>query len=244
MPNLKGICTRSTWAEYINLELCKKLGVVVTNCPEVNSQSVAEYAIWQMLSVARKLPQQIDDNFKIKEDTDHEGEEIMGKTMGIIGLGTIGTRIAKMGKAMGMKVIYWSRKKKSVPFQYKSFNGVLKQADFVVNCIHGCEETKNILNKKNLRLLKPTAYYVSILGGAGWGYEDCLFLAQMVEKGKLAGFSVENEHNGKFPTKFKGNVFIPGGYAWFTKEAREKYVKVWSESIIGIATGKVVNRVN
>src|SRR3990172_7758439 len=54
--NLKGICTKSSWAYYIDIEYCKKNGIVVCNTPGANSQSVAEYAIWMLLSLVRKLP--------------------------------------------------------------------------------------------------------------------------------------------------------------------------------------------
>lgn len=64
IKNLKGISTLSAWAHYIDLDYCKKRNIIVTNTPAANSQSVAEYAIWMMFSLARKLPLQINDGFK------------------------------------------------------------------------------------------------------------------------------------------------------------------------------------
>ena len=118
IPNLKGIVTRSSWGNYIDVEYARSKNIVVANAPGANSQSVAEYAIFQMLGLLRKFPLQLRDNFEIHIDEAHQGEELRGKTVGILGLGRIGTRIANLCSGMGTNVIYWSRTKKSVEYSY------------------------------------------------------------------------------------------------------------------------------
>jgi phosphoglycerate dehydrogenase-like enzyme len=247
IKNLKGICTKSSWAYFIDIEYCKENNIVVCNTPGANSQSVAEYAILMMLTLARKLPLQIGDKFKPYRDGRHLQIEVMGKTMGVIGLGNVGRRIAKLGKGLGMKVIYWSPRTREEEFEYKDLNSLLKESDFIFNCVEIKGETRELLNKNNLSLLKSNAYFLSVMGGMGWGTEDDDYLIEMVNENKIAGMAIENEHNAKYviPKIKKGsNVFIAGAYAWYTTEARERSNKMWEESIVGIIKGKPVNVVN
>ena len=88
-----------------------------------------------------------------------------------------------------------------------------------------CKETNPLLNKNNLKLLKPTSHFISVFGGIGWGGNDDYILIDMVENGKLSGFSIENEHHqeASVKKKYKGNVFIPSCIAWHTKETHDRY---------------------
>lgn len=246
IENIKGISTLSSWAHYIDLDYCKKNKIVVTNTPGANSQAVAEYALWMMFSLARKLPLQVEENFKSITDLDHKQTEVEGKTVGIIGLGNIGGRIAKMTKGLGMNVVYWSPKSRDNKYEYLELNELLETSDFVINCVETYEGTKGLLNKKNLSLLKKDASFISVLGGMGWGPEDFDYLIERINTDKLAGLAVESEHehNYKLPkVKKSKNVFIPGSYAYFTKEAEERSLEKWVEAISGIVTKKYKYRV-
>ena len=121
-----------------------------------------------------------------------------GKTMGIIGLGHIGSRIGKMGKALGMKVTYWSPKSRDKNYQYKKLDKVLEQSDFIFNCIEAYNKTKGFFNKQKLDLINKTSYFISVMGGMGWGPEDNDYLIKMANKGKLVGLAIENEHEPKY----------------------------------------------
>lgn len=246
IKNLKGISTLSAWAHYIDLEYCKSRDIVVTNTPAANSQSVAEYAVWMMFSLAKKLPLQIQDGFKTKIDENHKQIEILGKTMAVFGLGNIGSRIAKMGQGLGMKVIYWSPKTRDKSYEYKEFDEALKEADFVFNGVETYEGTKSLFSEKKLSQMKKSAYFISVLGGMGWGPEDNNYLVKTVDEGKLAGFAIESEHEPKYeiPSFEKGkNIFIPGRYAYYTHEAEKLSLQKWLEAIRDIATKNFKYRV-
>jgi len=239
IKNIRGISTLSAWAQWIDLEYCKQNDIVVTNTPGANSQSVAEYAIWMMFSLAKKLPQQINENFTTNCDQNHQQSEILGKTMGIVGLGNIGSRIAKMGKGLGMDVVYWSPKSKNDNYQYKELTELLKESDFVFNCVETYQETKNLFNKEKLSLMKNTACFISVLGGMGYGQEDDDYIIEMVNNGNLGGFAVEGEHEKSFilpEIKIGSNIFIPGSYAYYTTEAETLSLQKWVEAITGIIT--------
>ena len=246
ISKLKGICTKSSWAYYIDVDYCSKKNIIVCNCAGANSQSVAEYAIWMMFSLARKLPMQLEEGFNVAYDDVHAGNEVSGKTAGIVGLGNIGSKIAKMAAGIGMNVTYWSRNKKNVQFTFSTLENVLSQSDFVFNCLETCEGTHGILNSDHLSLMKESSYFISVLGGMGFGVEDDDYLLEMTKQCKLAGFAIENEHqhNTNYPKRsLVNNVFIPGAYAWFTKESLSRTQGVFIDGIKGIITGKVINQI-
>ncbi|MBI2464707.1 hypothetical protein HYV64_01065 [Candidatus Shapirobacteria bacterium] len=242
IQNLKGICTKSSWGFYIDIEYCHQHHIPVCNVPGANSRSVAEYAFWMMLSLAKKLPEQIKDNFETHEyDSNHV--EISDKKIGIIGLGKIGNHLAKMAQGFSMEVWYSGRSPKVNPYKFSTVEDLLINCDFIIDCLENCPETQNYLNKDRLSLMKPTAYFISVMGGAGWGVEDDEFLIEMVKNRKLAGFSVEGEHKGDFPKEFVGNVFIPPAYAWKTVEANDRTNKIFTETMVALATGKIINEI-
>ncbi|MBN1618304.1 hypothetical protein JW887_03110 [Candidatus Dojkabacteria bacterium] len=232
--NLKSICTKSSYIEYIDLKLCREKRISVKNNPGINSQSVAEYAIWMMLSLARRLPQQINNKFVSEYDEKDEQTEISGKTAGIFGLGKIGSRIAKMSKGLGMKVIYWSRKSREKNYKYVAIEKLMKTSDFIFNCLDLNKDTMGFFNQELLKLMKSNAYFISVMGGMGYGIEDNDYLCKAVIKGKIAGFSIEKEHekNYKIMKIPAGtNIFIPSSLAFFTKEANERAYLHFIENI-------------
>lgn len=89
IPNLKAICVPSTAYDWIDGEFLKKRNAILTNVPKYSTNSVAEYAIFMMLALARKFAIQIKNGFKQTYNNDMLLEEVGGKTMGIVGLGTI-----------------------------------------------------------------------------------------------------------------------------------------------------------
>lgn len=237
IDKVDGICTKSSWMEYIDLDYCKNKNIIVKNNVGINSQSVAEYAIFQMMNLVCKINYQFINDYKLESNEKSEHIEIMGKTAGIIGLGNIGNRIAVLCRGLGMDVIYWSRNPKIVPYKYQNLDKLLKNADFIFNCVETCKDTMGFLNKTKLSLMKKSSYFISILGGAGWGVEDDYFLIDMVKKGKLAGFSVENNHHKDFilPNDIKNyNIFIPAEIAFYTKESNKRADKAFIDNIISL----------
>ncbi len=246
IKNLVGIVSKSSWVYYLDVDYCKKNNIIVANIAGANSQSVAEHAIWMMFNLAKRLPSQIESNFKTERIENNQGVEVVEKTAGIIGLGNIGSRIAKMAKGLGMNVIYWSPKSRDKEYSFKELDVVLKDSDFIFNCIEAFDKTKNFFDKEKLNLLDKNSYFISVMGGMGWGTEDNNYLIELINEGKIAGYATENEHDPKYKLSKinKGaNILIASTYAHYTKEAEARSEKLWIESIIGIATKKYVRRV-
>jgi phosphoglycerate dehydrogenase-like enzyme len=112
IPNLKGIFTESTGYDWVQQEAAVRLGIPICNIIKFNTESIAEWAIMMMLTVARQIPMLIKDSFPLDFDKDfmkYRGLQLKGKTAGIIGLGAIGSAIAERCNGLGMNVAYWSR---------------------------------------------------------------------------------------------------------------------------------------
>jgi phosphoglycerate dehydrogenase-like enzyme len=234
LGNVKAICTKSSWMEYIDLNYCKKNNIPVLNNTGVNSQSVAENAIFMMFALARKLPLQMSEKFDSTADSRHEHIEIFGKTVGIFGLGHIGKRIAKMCNGLGMKVTYWSQNTRDENYIFKTPDTLIKESDFVFNCLETKAETANFFNKKLLSGMKDSSYFVSVIGGCGYKIEDNDYLINAVIEGKIAGYAIENEHHKSYtlPNIPEGtNIFMPGAYGYFTKEANTRAFENWMKNI-------------
>lgn len=243
IKNLKAVCIPTTSFSWIDGKFLRSKGIDFLNVPKYSTESVAEYAISLMLNLAKKLPLIIKNNWKLDYE-EHRGWEVKGKTIGIVGLGSIGTRIAELGKGMGMNVIYWSRKSKDKRFQYNSLENLLSASDFIFPTLVRNEETEKILDKKMLDLMKEGSFIVSITGNDLF---DLDYAISLIKKGKLAGLAFESDkytiNNFKFE-KFGGNILVTPPIAWYTKEAVERDFRIWVENIESVVIGKPKNVMN
>ena len=154
IKNLKAVCLSTTAFDWIDLDYCQENNIIVTNIPKYSTDSVAEYAIFLMLSLAKKFPLQIKTNYKTDYSLSMLTTEIRNKKVGIIGIGHIGSRIAEICSGLGMNVIYWNRKEKSVPYKYVDLDTLFSDSDFIIPTFVTNEETKklitdDLINKMN-----------------------------------------------------------------------------------------------
>ena len=238
IPNLIAVCLPTTNFAWVDGNVLKRKGVVLTNVPKYSTESVAEYAVWMMLGLARKIPILAKEKWKL-DYSRHIGIDLRGKTMGVVGLGSIGTRIGEMGQAMGMKVAYWSRTARDERFQNLDLETLLGTADFVFPTLARNVDTANLLNADKLKLLKKESYIVSITGDELFDLEYTL---KQVESGNLAGVAFES--SGKTLDEYMGNVLATPPIAWFTKEAAAEDIRIWLETIQACAKGQPINVVN
>lgn len=238
IPNLKGICLQTTGFSFIDLEYTKNNNIVVTNVPNYSTQSVSEYACFLMLSVARKLPMQFK-NFGAQDFiSENLQRQIKGKTAGIVGLGHIGTRIAEILKEMGMNVIYWSRKSRNDNFEYTELDELFSKSDFIFPTLLINDETKKIITDELINKMKINSSFINIAGREITNHE---LLIEKANKNEIYGYAFE--HGGDNINNYKGNIMVTSEYAWYTKEALENAIEIWTKSIEGLAIGNIVNEV-
>lgn len=225
MKNVQAICLQTTSFSWVDTEEAKKQNIPVTNLRGFSTEAVAEWAIMLAMNVARKLPLVIKDEWR-PDFGKHHGIELKGKTVGIIGLGKIGTRLAEICSGFGMKVVYWSENSKDERFTFLPLADLMKKADFIFPALAQNKDTEKIITDDLLKSLKTTAIFVSIVHKI---YNHDLLL-QMVKDNQLYGYAFESEKEKM--ADFEGNVWVGPALAWCTDESMKRNTELWTESII------------
>jgi D-3-phosphoglycerate dehydrogenase len=189
-PNLKVIVRGGAGLDTIDHEYAKSKGIAVMNTPLANSFSVAELAISYMLMLARSLYRATASMKAEKWDKkSFEGDEIGGKTLGLIGLGNIGRETAKRAAALGMNVIgYDPYVKEADGIQLVSLDELLAQADYISLHLPKTKESTNMISAEQFAKMKNGVRIVNCARG-GIINEDALYEA--LTNGKVAGAALD-----------------------------------------------------
>lgn len=237
IKNLKGICLSTTAFDWIDLNYCRDNGIIVTNIPKYSTDSVAEYAVFLMMSLAKKFPIQIKNNYQVDYSLSMLTTEIRNKTVGIIGLGHIGNRIAEICNGFGMKVIYWNRRKKDTAYEYVDLDTLISKADFIVPAFVTNDETKKLITDEIINRMN-NQFFVNIINNPNEIYNHNLML-QKAEEGIISyAFEKYDDNN---MNDFNGNVMVTAPYAFYTKEAIDRLISIWCSNAISVIDGKTQN---
>ena len=214
----------------VNLKAATKHGIAVFNAPYSNTRSVAELIIGLSIMLIRRIPD--------KNKAAHEGVwmkeskgsyELRGKTLGIIGYGNIGSQVSVLAEGLGMKVVFYDVETK-LPLgnaqSAKSLKDLLAQSDVVSLHVPETEQTKNLINKNNIKQFKKGAVLINYARGE---VVELPALAKALTDGELSGaaidvYPLEPEKNGdKFSTPLQGlsNVILTPHIGGSTEEAQE-----------------------
>lgn len=231
----------------IDVDYAKSKGIVVTNTPDVLTDATAEIAMSLILACSRRIVES--DNFmRDKKFLGWEpellkGVQLSGKTFGLVGAGRIGFATAKRIKSFGCNIIYFNRSKKlllekELGAKKVSLTKLMKTSDVISIHVPLNKQTKNLLEKEKLGLLKSTAILVNTARGE---IVDEKFLIKLLKQNKIfsAGFDVyENEPNyNEELLKLKNVVLLPHiGSATF--ETRNKMAELAAKNVINVLKGK------
>jgi D-lactate dehydrogenase len=195
LPNLKLITTRSTGYDHIDCEYCKSKGILVCNVPEYGTKTVAEWTIGLMLNLMRKIYYAID---QIKESESFDlknlrGEELYGKTLGVIGTGRIGKEVIKLAKAFGMNILAYDafpdeNFAKEYNVTYVTLEELLKNSDVITIHVNLNPSTYHLINKENIKFIKPGAYLINTARG---GIVETEALLYGLKEGILKGAALD-----------------------------------------------------
>lgn len=248
LPDLRLISVVGTGTDNIDLVAAERLGIAVCNAPGANARSVAEHAIALMLAAARSIPLS-DREMRAGEWRHHEGPEIEGKTLGIIGLGAIGSQVARMGNGLGMRVIAWSftpdeQRARECGAALVEREELLRQADFVTLHIPATPESRGMIGAEDLVLMKPGAILVNTARGA---LVDEPALIEALRSGRLGGAALdvfaEEPLPPDSPLRTLDNVVLSPHAAWMTHEARERLIQIPIDNVLAFLLGKPQNLV-
>ena len=180
--------------DNIDLDAATKNGVIVVNAPTGNTISAAEHSIALMLALARNIPQA---NASLKtcewRRSDFMGTEVKGKTLGIIGLGNVGSEVARRAHGLEMKLIGFDpfiseERAANLQVEIVSLERIFKESDFITLHIPLKESTKSLIGAKELAMMKPSTRIINTARG---GLIDEEALAQAVDEGKIAGAAID-----------------------------------------------------
>ena len=194
LPNLHGVVTRSTGFDHVDISYCKDHHITVCNVPEYGTNTVAEHTLALILTLTRKMLPSIlelrNPDFRYESLT---GVDVFGKTLGIVGLGKIGTRVAEIARAFGMKVHVYNRTQKMEPalkigFHYTDLETLLRTSDIVSLHMAHNEHTHHIINMGNISMMRKGSFLVNTARG-GLVQTDAIMYG--LQTGILAGVGLD-----------------------------------------------------
>lgn len=194
LPNLKMIATRSTGFDQIDIEEAKKRKITVCNIPTYGENTVAEHTFALLLDLSRNISKSVK---KVKESgfmaDGFRGFDLKGKTIGVVGLGHIGSHVARIAKGFEMNVLGFDvhpdkKLAKKLGFKYASFEDLLKNSDIITLHVPYNKYTHHLINSANIHLVKKGAYLVNTSRG---GVIETTALVSALEDGTLAGAGLD-----------------------------------------------------
>ncbi len=224
--NLEVIVTCTSGFDHIDLEATKNKDICVMFTPEANQVAAAEMTWALLLACVRHVPQ-AHQQLKTKTWTrePYVGTELFGNVLGVVGLGRIGSRVARIAKAFGMQVLAFDPYCDDAQFattqaQRCSYDELLKQADIVSFHVPKTKETKHMLNRIQIEMLTPTAVIINTSRGSVV-HEDDLAEALLNKKIKAAGLDVFDKEPLDRNSKLLkcSNVILTPHLGAFTEEA-------------------------
>jgi glycerate dehydrogenase len=245
---VKFISLWSTGYDVMDLEQCKKNNVVVSNVPGYAKNSVAEHAIGLMFELAKK--------FCMQGKALRQGKwaqdlptliEFKGKTMGVIGLGNIGSKVAEIASSLEMNILVYTKTNKQDKFSkynFVSLNDLLQKSDFIsLNCLLS-DKTKHIISKEQLKLMKKTAFLINTSRGSLINQKD---LVWALKNNEISGAGLDVFETEPMPEdeeiKKLDNAVLTPHTAFYTKDSVTRLGDIAIDNIENFLNGKATNKI-
>ena len=255
-PSIRFISVLATGYNCVDYVYAKEKGIPVTNIPAYGTDSVGQFAIALLLEICHHIGHH--------SDTVHAGKwtnspdfcywdypliELAGKTMGIIGFGRIGQVVGRVAKALGMKVLAFSRSEseggKAIADAYVDLNTLLQESDVVSLHCPLFPETEGIINKETIAKMKDGAILINNSRGQLVVEQD---LADALNSGKLAAAGLDvvsvEPIRADNPLLSAKNCIITPHISWAAKEARERIMQMAEKNLQAYLDGSPINVVN
>jgi glyoxylate reductase len=249
-PNLRIIAQYAVGFDNIDLKAATKRGIYVTNTPEVLTETTADFAFALMLAVARRVVEadKYVRNGKWKvawHPLMMLGEDVHGRTLGIVGLGRIGSAVARRAKGFDMKILYYDviRREdleRELGIKYVDLETLLRESDFVTIHTPLTPETYHLIGEKQLRMMKKTAFLINTSRGK---VVDQKALYKALKEGWIAGAALDVFEQEPIsmddPLLELENVVLAPHIASATHETRSKMAEIVAENLLAFKRGEV-----
>lgn len=243
-PKLRLVCEAGTGINNIDVDACARHGVIVRNVAGYSTDSVVQETFMHILNLLGNGAY-FDNVVKsgaysrsgLFTDYSRPFIEMAGKTLGIIGLGAIGAKVAKIGVAFGMKVIYYSTSGTSHNTEYPSvpLERLMRESDVVSVHAPYNERTAGLVGEKELRMMKPKSIIVN-MGRGGIVVEEAL--AKVIDEGVIGGAGLDVYSTEPIPadhpllrTRHPERLSLTPHVAWASIEARERLIQSIADNI-------------
>ncbi len=254
-PGIKYIGVLATGYNVVNISACRERGIPVTNTPNYGAAGVAQYAMALLLEICGHVGHHNEAVHSGRWEScsdfcfwDRPIIELAGKTMGIIGLGTIGMHMARMANAMGMRVIAHSRSEREegkTLARYVSLDELFEESDIISLHCPLFPETAEIINKSNIEKMKKGVIIINNGRGGLVNEED---LAEALRSGKVAaaGLDVVSTEpiKGDNPLLKAPNCIITPHISWAARESRQRLMDIALANLKAYIRGESQNVVN
>ena len=254
-PNLKLICVLATGYNVVDCQAAKERGIIVCNVPAYSTNSVAQFTFALLLELCHQVG--------AHSQAVHRGDwsncpdfcfwytpqmELTGKTLGIIGFGSIGQTVAKIAKTFGLHMIAYSRsirEEGKALAEYVSLDELLARSDIISLHCPMTPETSKIINAATIEKMKDG---VILLNTARGGVIDEDAVALALGTGKIGGYGADvvsaEPISPLNPLLTAPNTILTPHMAWAPTEARQRIINITKQSVEGFINGKPVNAVN
>ncbi|MDP4088783.1 MAG: NAD(P)-dependent oxidoreductase [Bacillota bacterium] len=244
---LKMISVAFTGVDHVDAAACKEKGVLVANAQGYCTDAVAELTLGLILSTLRNIVPCNEVTRQGKTKDGLVGNELYGKTIGIIGTGAIGTRVAEIAKVFGCKLLGYSRHEsehaRNIGVEYVELEELLSKSDIVTLHTPLTDATKLLINKERLSLMKPTSILINAARGP---VVDSKALADALNENRIAGagidvFEVEPPVETDHPLFNAKNVIVTPHIAFATKESIYRRAEITFDNITAWMNGERKN---
>ena len=246
-PKLRIAANVAVGYDNIDVAACTKRGVVATNTPGVLDETTADFAWTLLMAVARRLGEgetlARSGNWKGWDLDQLVGTDVWGKTLGLVGFGRIGRAVARRAAGFQMKVIYHDAVRaaeaveKELKAEYREFNALLAESDFVSVHVPLLPETRGIFDAPKFFRMKPTAFLINTSRGP---VVNEAALVHALESGKIAGAGLDVYENEPLihPGLKRPNVVLAPHIASASLETRSKMACIAAENVAAIFKGQ------
>ena len=252
LPKLKYIGVLATGYNVVDVEAAREHGIVVTNVPAYSTESVAQMVFAHLLTITNRTEHyaQLNREGRWTKNTDFcywdtELTELAGKTIGIVGLGNIGRRVAIIAQALGMRVVaYTSKRPEELPqgIEKRTMDELLRESDVVSLHCPLTPETHHLINRETIEKMKPSAILINTGRGPLVCDQD---LAEALDAQRLRAYCAdvltEEPPKADNPLLHCERAFITPHIAWATKEARSRLIDVACGNVKAFIEGNPVN---
>lgn len=242
--SLRGIAVFATGVDFVDVAALEERGIALANLPDYSAVSVAEHTLGLLLTMSGRIHLSRDRVLgRVPAGTSVRGWELAGKTMGIVGVGRIGRRVARLAQALGMRVLAADPRSPDEGILTCDLDELLAEAHVVSLHLPHDYAGRPLLRRRELAAMRPGALLLNTSRAA---LVDEEAVVALVADGHLAGYAVDDrlaDRSAAAALVAQGRILETGHTAWYSNEALKRGLETWVDNVVALARGRPRNLV-